>query len=93
LDPFCDYYLCIKDGETELVGAFLPDEDAFLGYDSVQRLAYWQALQWVVALGELERSPVDGFDLVSLTAFLQAAEEVDPRVRSHKNTSGQRRPT
>lgn len=80
MDPFCDYYLCTKDGETELVGVFLPDEGAFVGYDSVQKLAYWQALQWVVALGELDRSPAEGFPLFSLSAFLEAVEEVDPGV-------------
>ena len=79
MDPFCDYYLCAKDGDTELVGAFLPDEDALPGYDRVQRLAYWQALQWAVALGELERSPAESCCLLSLADFLEAVEEVDPR--------------
>jgi hypothetical protein len=79
LDPLFDYYLCTKDGETELMATFLDGGEVPVGYDNVQKLAYWQALQWVVALDELERSPADGRDLFSLTEFMRLVEEVDPR--------------
>ena len=75
MDPFCDYYLCTKDGETELVEVFWGDGDAPVGYDSVQKLAFWQALQLVLALEQLQRSPAQGFDLFPLAAFLEASEE------------------
>jgi hypothetical protein len=76
VDPFSDYYLCTKNGETELVEVFWSDGDAPVGYDSVQELAFWQALQLVLALEELLRSPAQGFDLFPLAAFLEASEEV-----------------
>ena len=75
MDPLCDYYLCTKDGETELVGAFLEDGSGLVGYDRVQELAYWQAVQWVVALEELQRSPAEAFDLFPLAAFMGASDE------------------
>ena len=76
MDPFCDYYLCTKDGETELVEVFWGDGDAPVGYDSVQRLAFWQALQLVLALEQLQRSPAQALDLFPLAAFLEASDEV-----------------
>jgi hypothetical protein len=76
VDPFCDYYLCTKKGQTELVGAFWSDDEALGGYESVQKLAFWQALQFVLALEALQRSPAQGLDLFPLAAFLEASEEV-----------------
>lgn len=76
MDPFCDYYLCNKNGEAELIGVFWADEDGPVGYDSVQKLAFWQALQLALALEELQRSSAQGFELFPLAAFLEASEEV-----------------
>jgi hypothetical protein len=75
VDPFLDYYLCTKDGETQLVESFCWEADALAGYDSVQKLAYWQALQWNGALWEVERSPAQVPDLFPLAAFMGASEE------------------
>lgn len=66
MDPFCDYYLCSKDGETELVEVSWGDGDALVGYDRVQKLAFWQALQLVLALEELRRSQGREDDLLAM---------------------------
>jgi hypothetical protein len=76
MDPFLDYYLCTKGTETELWTAFGEPGDALpVGYDSVRKIPYWQALQWDAALRELERSPAQVSDLFPLAAFMDASEE------------------
>lgn len=75
MDPLLDYYLCSTDGETELVAAYGADSGALAGYDSVQKLTYWQAVQLTFALWELERSTAQGLDLFPLAAFMGASDE------------------
>jgi hypothetical protein len=75
MDPFLDYYLCTKDGETELWMAFGEPAEALPGYDSVRKIPYWQALQWEAAVCELERSPAQVPELFPLAAFMKASEE------------------
>ena len=75
MDPFLDYYLCTKDGEVEFWTAFGEPVEALPDYDSVQKLTYWQALQWDAALREIERSPAEVPDLFPLAAFMNASEE------------------
>jgi hypothetical protein len=76
MDPFLDYYLCTKNGEPELWIAFGEPADALPGYDSVQKLTYSQAVQWDLALRELERPPVRLPDLDPLAALMQASDEI-----------------
>jgi|APIni6443716594_1056825.scaffolds.fasta_scaffold3476949_1 hypothetical protein len=76
MDPLLDYYLCVKDGEPELWIAFGEPVDALPGYDSVQKLTYSQALQWDLALREIERPPAYVPDLFPLAAFMQASDEL-----------------
>ena len=45
---------------------FWGDGDAPVGYESVQKLAFWQALQLVLALEELQRSPGREDDLLAM---------------------------
>jgi hypothetical protein len=75
VDPLCDYYLCSQDDETVLVAAFWWDDEVLEGFDSVQKLPYWQAMQLTVALMELDRSPAGLTDLFPLTAFMGASDE------------------
>lgn len=75
MDPLLDYYLCTKDGEVEFWIAYGEPVDQLPGYDSVQKLSYWQALQWDAALRELERSSDQVPDLFPLAAFMGASDE------------------
>ncbi len=68
MDPLFDYYLCTKDGDVELWMAFGEDVDALPSYDSVCKLAFWQAVQWDAALRVVERSSAEGDDLRALLA-------------------------
>ena len=76
MDPLLDYYLCVRDGETELVAAYGSDSGTLACYDSVQELTYWQAVQLTYALWELERSTAQGLDLFPLAAFMGADERL-----------------
>jgi hypothetical protein len=49
--------------------------DALSDYDRVQKLTFWQAVQWEFALRELERSQGQAPDLFPLAAFMEASEE------------------
>lgn len=75
MDPLLDYYLCTRDGEAELWTAFGEDVDTLPGYDSVRKIPFWQALQWDVALSELERSSAWVPELFPLSAFMGASED------------------
>ncbi len=75
MDPLCDYYLCSQDEETVLVAALWWDDEALEGFDSVQKLPYWQAIQLTVALMELDQSEVRAPDLFPLAAFMGASDE------------------
>ena len=52
MDPLLDYYLCTQDDETIMVAAYWWDEAALEGFDSVQKLPYWQAMQLTVGPGD-----------------------------------------
>jgi len=70
VDLLVEYYLCTRDGETEMVAAYLGDEGVLDEYDSVQHLPYWQAVQLTLAILELERSTPEEDELRSLLAAL-----------------------
>ena len=70
MDPLLEYYLCTKDGDTEMVAAFPGDEGALADYDSVQQLLYWRAVQLTLAIVELERSTPEEDELRSLLSAL-----------------------
>ncbi len=74
MDPLLDYYLCSQDEETMMVAAYWWDEEALEGFDSVQKLPYWQALQLTVALAQLDQSTAPMLDLFPLAAFMGAGD-------------------
>lgn len=75
MDPLFDYYLCTKDGDAELWTVFAEELDAPAGYESVQKIPFWQALLWARALAEVEGDMRPGPELFPLAPFMHADEE------------------